>query len=353
MTGRWWRRDALQDRRPHLDARIRARRAVRAFFDDRGFEEVETPALQVSPGLEPHLAAFETTLLPPGRARGSGRRLYLHTSPEFAMKKLLAGGLEQIWQLSPVYRNAEGSPTHHPEFRMLEWYRANAGYEMLMEDCEALLQAVAEACGVRRLRWRSVESDPFGAWRRLSVVEAFAQYADIDLRAAWASDPADPPAGPLAAEAARIGVRTAPDDRWDDVFFRIFAERVEPHLGAPTPVLLHDYPVCMAALARPKPSDPALAERVELYVAGLELANGFGELTDAAEQRRRFEADMALKERLYGERYPIDGDFLAAVAEMPPAAGMALGFDRLVMLASGAEDICDTLWAPVDGAGAE
>ncbi|MBW7852501.1 MAG: EF-P lysine aminoacylase GenX [Rhodospirillales bacterium] len=344
--GRWWRPEAVAARLPALRKRAAILAATRRFFAERGFDEVETPALQVSPGLEPHLRAFATALHEP--FGGAARRLYLHTSPEFAMKKLLAGGLERIFQIARVFRDGERSPTHHPEFTMLEWYRAGAAYTDLMDDCEALLRAAAEAAGAKAFSWRGASADPFAPWRRLTVAEAFAEHAGVDLLSAI-DDPLAPDPAPLAAAARRLGLVPGENDRWDDVFFRIFLEFIEPNLGRGAPVILYDYPVCMAALSRPKPSDPRLAERFELYVCGLELANAFGELTDPAEQRRRFAADMALKERLYGERYPVDPDFLAALdAGLPASAGIALGLDRLVMLAVGAADIAAVLWAEVD-----
>lgn len=347
MTGAsWWRPDRLAGRLPALEARRRIRKALADWFDAAGFLEVETPALQTSPGLEPHLAAFETTLLAPGRGPGA-RRLYLHTSPEFAMKKLLAGGLDRIWQIAPVFRNAERSATHHPEFRMLEWYRADAPYTALIDDCKGLARAAATAAGAERFTWAGLPCDPQADWPVHGVEALFADRLGIALRPILEFDPQDPPAAPMAEAARRLGVRVAEDDRFDDIFFRLFLERIEPGLGVGAPAIVTDYPVSMAALARPKPDDPLFAERFELYVCGLELANAFGELTDAREQRRRFEADMALKERLYGERYPIDEDFLEAVGRMPPAAGIALGFDRLVMLAVGADRIEDVLWAEV------
>jgi lysyl-tRNA synthetase class 2 len=351
----WWRPDAFAARAPFLAARDRLRQATRAFFAARGFTEVETPALQVSPGLEPHLKAFATTWNLPD---GGRRPFYLHTSPEFAMKKLLAAGMGRIWQMARVFRDGEGGATHHPEFSMIEWYRAGAGPEAIMADCVDLLRACRDAwppvgdeagdeAGARRWHWRGTRCDPASPWERLTVAQAFARHAGIDLHAT-APDPQAPDAARLAAEARRIGIATRDEDRWDDVFFRIFLDRIEPKLGVGRPTLLHAYPVSMAALAKVDPADPRVAQRFELYVAGLELANGFGELTDAAEQRRRFEADMDLKERLYGERYPVDEDFIAALTHgMPESSGIALGFDRLVMLASGAERIEDVLWAPV------
>jgi lysyl-tRNA synthetase class 2 len=345
----WWRPDRHAARRPYLRRRAEVLAAIRAWFAGEGFAEVETPALAASPGIEPHLDAFATDIL---GARGGRGTLYLHTSPEYAMKKLLVAGETRIYQLARCYRNRERGPTHHPEFTMLEWYRANAGYREIMRDCEGLLRACAGPQGV--YRWKGMACAPRLPWEYLSVEEAFRRHADIDLLAT-APDPARPDAARLAAEARRIGVTAAPGDAWDDVFFRVFLERIEPKLGHPAPTILHDYPVSMAALSRVKPDDPRLAERFELYVAGLELANAFGELTDAAEQRRRFLADQQTRRARVGEAYPIDEDFLAALAHgMPEAAGIALGLDRLVMLAAGAEDIAQVLWAPVpDAAGDE
>ncbi len=345
MTPSWWRPDRLATRRANLAVRGRVLGAVRDFFAAAGYLEVDTPALQVSPGLEPHLKAFATTLHDP--RDGGARPRYLHTSPEFAMKKLIAGGLPRIWQLAHVYRDGERSATHHPEFAMLEWYRAGAGYRDLMDECEALLRSVQTAAGGAALRWRGHSADAREPWQRLTVAEAFARHTGIDLLAT-APEPARPDAALLAAAASRISVAPHPGDDWETLFFRILLERIEPHLGIAAPTILYDYPLALAALSRPKPDDPRLAERFELYVCGLELANAFGELTDPAEQRRRFIADQARKQSLYGETYPIDEDFLAALEHgLPECAGVALGFDRLVMLATGADHIEEVLWAPV------
>ncbi len=319
--------------------------AIRRFFDERGFVEVETPALQVSPGLEPHLNAFETAIVEPFRD-GPVAPLYLHTSPEFAMKKLLAAGEEKIFQIARCYRNEERSPTHHPEFTMLEWYRAGAGYRDLWADCEGLLAAAAEAAGVTRFTRAGRVADPWAGWTRISVCEAFAEHAGVDLAAAMKDVP-DP--APLIEAARSVGVWTGPGDSWEDVFFRIFLAKVEPSLGVGAPAILYDYPASMAALARIGP-DRRFAERFEVFVCGLELANGYGELTDPAEQRVRFDADRALRTELHGEAYPVDEDFLAALGSgLPDCAGIALGIDRLVMLTAGAAKIEDVLWAPVVG----
>ncbi|HZS82283.1 MAG TPA: EF-P lysine aminoacylase EpmA [Stellaceae bacterium] len=340
----WWRPERLAVRRPKLEARQRILAATRSFFAERGFLEVETPALQVSPGLEPHLMAFSTELV---TAEGERRVRHLHTSPEFAMKKLLASGLPRIFQLARVFRNAERSRTHHPEFTMLEWYRAGAGYRELMADCEALLRGALGAAGAHAFTWQGRSADPTASWTYLSVAEAFGRFCGIDLLAT-APDPLSPRRDLLAAEARRVGVEPHSGDDWEDLFFRIFLDRIEPNLGIGAPAILYDYPIAMAALSRPKPGDPRLAERFELYVCGLELANAFGELTDPVLQRARFEADRAKKQALYGYAYPIDEDFLAALEYgLPESAGIALGFDRLVMLATGASAIEEVLWAPV------
>ncbi|MFG1301085.1 EF-P lysine aminoacylase EpmA [Xanthobacter sp. V3C-3] len=340
----WWSPAVHADRRPFLMARARARAAIRTWLEAEGFTEVETPVLQVSPGNEAHLHAFATRLTAPD---GTASPLYLRTSPEFAAKKLLAAGEERIFEFARVFRNRERGMAHHPEFTMLEWYRTGAPYTRLMDDCAALLAAAGEAGGTRLFSWRGRSCDPFAAPERLTLVAAFERHAGMDLEALLPAPGAAPDAAAFAAAAADRGIRTAPDDSWADIFSRVLVEKIEPRLGEGRATILTDYPVSEAALARPKPEDPRLAERFELYACGLELANAFGELTDPDEQRRRFEADMALKARLYGERYPIDADFLAALAVMPQASGCALGFDRLAMLASGARRIEDVLWAPV------
>jgi lysyl-tRNA synthetase class 2 len=340
----WWRPDRLAARRANLEARLRITAAIRRFFANRDFLEVETPSLQVSPGLEPHLMAFSTELV---TEHGARLPRHLHTSPEFAMKKLLVAGLPRIFQLARVFRNGERGRLHHPEFTMLEWYRAGAGYRDLMADCEALLRACLAAAGANSFRWEGREADPSKSWQYVSVAEAFSRFCAIDLLAT-APDPARPSFDLLAAAARRARIEPHEGDNWEDLFFRIFLERIEPHLGIGAPTILYDYPIALAALSRAKLDDPRLAERFELYLCGVELANAFGELTHAATQRARFEADRARKRALYGYDYPVDEDFIAALDHgMPESAGIALGVDRLVMLATGAASIDEVLWAPV------
>lgn len=342
----FWSPARHSDRRTRLRARNAIRDAVRAWFSTRGFQEVDPAILQVSPGNEAHIAAFATDWAEPGGAR---RSLYLHTSPEFACKKLLAAGEENIFTLGHVFRNGERGALHHPEFTMLEWYRAYAPVEDLMADATALLSLAARTAG-GQLTWRGRICDPFASAQRLSVTQAFARFAGVDLEALLPRADAQPDAALVArftqAAVAR-GVRPSPDDSWSDLFSKVLSQCVEPHLGLGQPTLLIDYPAQEAALARRQAADPRLSERFELYACGVELANGFGELTDGPEQRRRFVAEEDERERIYAARYPIDEDFLAALAHMPQAGGCALGFDRLVMLATGAARIDDVIWTPL------
>ena len=343
--GEWWRPERFAQRRERLETRSRLLAVVRRFFTEQGFVEVDTPALQVSPGLEPHLRAFSTDMLDP--RNGRILRRYLHTSPEFAMKKLLAAGMPRIWQLAHAFRDGERGAIHHPEFSMLEWYRAGAEWRDLITDCIGLLRACQAAAGAASFVWRGRTADAGRAWHQISVAEAFRRYCGIDILAT-APDPLTPDTALLAAETRRIGIEPHPGDDWETLYFRIFLERIEAQLGVGAPTVICDFPASLAALSRRKSGDPRLAERFELYVCGLELANAFGELTDAIEQRARFLADQTKRQALYGETYPVDEDFLAALEHgLPPCAGIALGFDRLVILATGADDIEDVLWAPV------
>jgi lysyl-tRNA synthetase class 2 len=332
------------DRRPFLAARARVTAAARDFFRSRGFAEVESATLQLSPGNEAHLHAFATDLQAPD---GTPSRLYLHTSPEFACKKLLAAGERRIFDFARVFRNRERGALHHPEFTLVEWYRAGEPYEVLMADCTAFLAQAANAAGTKQLTFRGRTADAFIEPERLTVAEAFERFAGLDLLATLPEAPdAEPDRDALAHAARARGIRVADDDHWGDIFSRVLVEKIEPNLGIGRATILDRYPAGQAALARPA-RDPRVAERFELYACGVELANGFAELTDAAEQRRRLEREMAEKARLYGERYPLDEDFLAALAMMPPACGIALGLDRLVMLATGAARLDEVLWNPL------
>jgi elongation factor P--(R)-beta-lysine ligase len=336
----WWSRDRYADIRPFLAARSAITKATRAWFDEQGFAEVETSILQVSPGNETHLHAPRTEV---AGADGARTTRYLRTSPEFACKKLLAAGETKIFELARVFRDRERGHLHLPEFTMLEWYRANATYDAVMADSVVIIAHAAQATGIGRFSFRGRTADPFAEPELLTVATAFERFAGIDLLATVADGQGD-----RESLAAAVGqqVRITADDTWSDIFSKVLVEHIEPNLGQGHLTLLFEYPVPEAALARAKPSDPRVAERFEIYACGVELANGFGELTNASEQRRRFTSAMDEKQRRYGERYPLDEDFLAAVARMPEASGVALGFDRLVMLASGASSIDQVVWTP-------
>lgn len=328
----WWRPEVYAARRPALLRRAALIRRIREWLHAEGFVEVETPALQIAAGMEVHVTPFETLLQ---GSDGRGRALRLHSSPEFAMKKLLVAGERRLFQFARVFRNAERSATHHPEFTLLEWYRADAGWRDLIRDCEALL-----ALAGSELRWNGRRVPVVAPFERLSVAAAFQDRLGLDVLAA---DPLR-----LAVACRAEGLAPGLEDSWEDLFFRLFLNRIEPHLGLARPVVLHGWPARMAALARLDPADTRVAERFEVYVGGLELANAFGELTDAAEQRRRFEAAARERRAQHGDDLPLDEDFLAALEYgMPTSAGIALGLDRLAMLAAGRHCIEDVLWAPV------
>jgi len=319
--------------------------ATRDWFEGQDFIEVETTALQISPGNEAHLHAFGAEMIGPDGARLS---LYLRTSPEFACKKLLAAGENRIFDFARVWRNRERGALHTPEFTMLEWYRTGEPYEALMDDCAGLMALAARVGGREAFSFRGLDCNPFAPPERVTVTEAFARLAGIDLLATVGAGGETDREG-LARAARGAGERVAADDTWSDIFSRVLVAHIEPRLGVGRPTILCEYPLAEAALAQAKAADPRVAERFELYACGVELANAFAELTDPAEQARRFAAEMDEKARVYGERYPIDDDFLAALVHMPPACGAALGFDRLAMLATGAEHIDQVQWTPVAG----
>jgi lysyl-tRNA synthetase class 2 len=339
----WWSPARHIDRRPFLAARTAVMKTIRAWFEEQGFIEVETGILQVSPGNETHLHAPRTELRD---SAGQGVTRYLRTSPEFAAKKLLAAGETKIFEFARVFRDRERGDLHLPEFTMLEWYRASQPYEAVMADSIVIIARAARATGIGRFSFRGRTADPFAEPELLTVAAAFDRFAGIDLPATVQDGSGNRAA---LADAAGGKVRIAEDDTWSDIFSKVLVEHIEPRLGQGQLTVLFEYPAPEAALARTKLSDPRVAERFEIYACGVELANGFGELTDAEEQRRRFTSAMDEKQLRYGERYPLDQDFLAAVALMPQASGVALGFDRLVMLAGGAVKIDQVVWTPPAG----
>lgn len=315
--------------------------ALRKWFQASGFTEVETAIAQVSPGNEAHLHAPRLTTTGPD---GEPRVRYLRTSPEFACKKLLAAGESRIFEFARVFRDRERGPLHLPEFTMLEWYRVAEDYETIIADTLAAIAEASCAGEAKQLTFRERVCDPFAEAECLSVAEAFERYAGINLRKTYNSSGVDRDA--LAAASTKAGIDVASDDSWSDIFSKVLVAKVEPQLGQGRLTVLDAYPMPESALARPNAADPLTAERFEVYACGVELANGFGELTDAAEQRRRFVAAMNVKEERYGERYPLDEGFLRALESMPQASGVALGYDRLVMLATGVPRIDQVVWTP-------
>lgn len=335
-----WHPDRLADRLPFLDARARLTAATRAFFTARGYREVETPALVPVPGMEVHLMGFSTRFRP-HLGQGKEAPLWLRTSPELAIKRLLAGGAGPVFELARVWRNGEVSARHHPEFTMLEWYRPGASFGGLMDETEDFLRAVCPP----QVMHEGVTTDLTQRFERLRMADAFARHAGVaDLLASVTPEGR----GDAAALSAMASAPLRDGEDWEDLFFRLLLERVEPAIGRDRATFLTHWPAPQAALARRDPADPRAALRFELFVAGIELANAFDELTDAAEQRARFVVDVAERRRRYAEGWDVDEDFLAALEHgMPPTAGIALGFDRLAMLAAGARRIEDVLWLPL------
>jgi lysyl-tRNA synthetase class 2 len=328
-----------ENRKNNLLRRWKVVQGIRRFFLEQGFVEVETPLLVPSPGMEPHLLALELYCTLP---TGKKEKKYLHTSPEYGMKKLLGQGWEKIFQVCRVFRDGEVSATHQIEFTMLEWYRAHADYQKIMEDCEGLLSFLAvEVWGMPESSYQGRAINLSPPFERLSVARAMSLFGGIDIEKNRDGDS-------LLAEAKSRGYRfdKAGTYGFDDVFFKVFLEAVEPRLGYPRPTILYNYPAEMAALARLKSDNPLWAERFELYVAGLELANAFSELNDPGEQRRRFEEEQKLRAQLGKPVYPIDEELLQALSRMPPSAGIALGVDRLVMLFCNVQSIQEVLPFP-------
>ena len=343
-----WHPERFAARLPFLRRRARLVADTRAFFAARGYTEVETPCLVPVPGMEVHLRAFRSEYRPHLGAGGARRTLWLRTSPELALKRLLVAGAGPVFELARVWRNGEAGTVHAPEFTMLEWYRPGLSFEGLMDETEAFLRAVCPPV----VAHGGVETDLRLPFQRLSVAEAFTAFCDgLDILGTEGD------AARLRAEAARLGVPPRAGEGWEDLFFRLLGERVEPRIGrGRRATFLTHWPAPQAALARRDPADGRAALRFELFAAGLELANAFDELTDPAEQRERFERDVAERRRLYsaeegeGGNWEVDEDFLRALEHgMPAASGIALGFDRLAMLASGARRIEDVLWLPFPG----
>lgn len=332
----YWQPQSFDQRKPFLQKRMQILRAVRKFFDSHEYWEVETPALQTMPCADMHIHGFRSEYFGPDLKKI--RDFYLHTSPEFEMKKLLVAGADKIYQLCKVYRNAESTALHSPEFTLLEWYRTGTTYRGIMDECETMVKSVASALDLSACHYNNAVCNLLQPWERISVAEAFQKHAGIDLHEALSSTAA------LRAKAEAAGIRVIDSDEWGDIFHAIMAEKIEPKLGKNAPTFIYDYPASMACLSK-KGKDPRYAERFELYISGVEIANAFTELTDAKEQRLRFVEEMKAKQQRYGFSYPVDQDFLSALEfGMPECGGIALGLDRLCMLLSGADSIEQVLW---------
>jgi elongation factor P--(R)-beta-lysine ligase len=301
-----------------LEARGRIVRAVRAYFDGWGFLEVSTPARVRSPGQEVHLEAIP-----------AGDDHWLITSPEYHLKQLVASGLPRIFEICKCWRADESGPHHRTEFTMVEWYRAGSPLEVLAADCEALV-----AIAIRAAKHDPSRLGLAAPFARTTVRELFEKHAGFSLLG-------DETPAELRAAAEKAGVAVGAATAWDDVFYQVFLDRIEPVLARSGPTFVFDWPAPLGALARPHPFDPRVVERFELYAGGLELANAFGELTDPVEQRRRFDEEARIRAGRGKAVYPIDEALLAALPLMPPTAGIALGLDRLIMLATGARDISE------------
>ena len=344
MAMKWWNKEVLSDKMPFLRARNLAKNAIRQYFLDDGFTEVETAELQVSPGNEVHLLGLSTIWTSPEL---NSHELFFATSPEFSCKKLIAGGMERIFEFARVFRNRDLSPTHSPEFTMLEWYRANQDWNVTIQDTLNLCKAAAIANNSHEYRYGKLVIPIDVKPRRLTLQEAFLQYANIDMLATVFPD-GTTDRDLFAKLALEIGITINDDDDWSDIFTKVLVAKIDPNLGIAEPTILCEYPLPEGALAQKCQHDKRVVERFELYICGVEIANGFGELTNATEQRARFEDAMIRQKEIYGKAFPIDEDLLEALELMPPTSGVALGFERLVMLISGARRINDVLWTPFE-----
>ncbi len=319
----------------HLQRRAKVLKAIRAFFDEQDFIEVDTPVALTTVAPEVHIEAPRVVL----NADGPQTR-YLQTSPELPMKRLLAQGAPLIYQIAPAFRDGDISPLHRPEFRILEWYRKDTGWQTLLGDCEGLIRSSAKALGIEELNYAGQVIPITEPFPRISVEQAFEKYARFSILESLEM-------GVLQEHLVRLEIHHDPSDSWDDLYHRVFLTRVEPKLLEDYPVFfLTDYPAPLAALSRLNPQDARSAERFELFLGGLEIANGYGELCDPIEQRRRFEVDSKTRAGLGVQVYPNDERFIAALDNIESAAGIALGVERLLMVLFDVSDIDGVLALP-------
>lgn len=343
----WWDKEVFEKKINNLKTRSLIIDSIRTFFKQQDFFEVDTPILQVSPGIDTHIHVFKTTLKDP--LGEETKDFYLHTSPEFAMKKLISTQtkeMEKIFQITKVFRNENISKKHLPEFTMIEWYRVNASYIDLMKDCEDLIKTIASKLKIKKVKWENYECDLFKKWEKISVNEAFKKYANFDITDAIDNDE-NPSAKTIARFAKKLNISVSDNDTWQDIYYKIMLEKIEPNLGIEQPTFLYDYPINEAALSKKSKSNPRFAERFELYISNVEIANAFTELTNPEEQLNRFKKELKQKEEIYKYTIPIDYDFIKALSTMPETAGIALGIDRLIMLFCNAKDINDVSFTPI------
>lgn len=338
----WWSKENFRDKKPFLLARSNAKNAIRNWFSVNDFTEVETAQLQKSPGNEVHLLGLKTNW---SATDGKCHDLYFATSPEFSCKKLIAAGETRIFEFARVFRNRDIGPLHAPEFTMLEWYRAGADWHQIIDDTLEVCSVAAQANNAKNFNWKNLSIPIDATPIKIKVSEAFEKYANIDL-----CDVLDENGNGLRDEFARLskkaGINTENSDDWSDIFTKVLISKIEPNLGIDAPTVFYEYPYPEAALARRCSHDKRFVERFELYICGVEIANGFGELTDASEQRKRFLEAMEKQKEIYGSAFPLDEELLDALGQMPQTSGVALGFDRLIMLISGARKIEDVMWTP-------
>lgn len=313
-------------------------RSVRTFFQSRKFLEIESPLLTPFPTLDSNIHSLRTDFTDP---LNRTHRMYLHTSPEYSMKKLLAAGSGNIFFLGKTFRDREMTNRHNPEFTLVEWYRIDADYRDIQQDTEDLIRFVAdEVLSKESWTYGGKDIDLSTPWKRMTVQELFRDKAGIDLDCCR-------DAKSLCDSAKKSGMYCRPSDDWETLFFRIFLEAIEPGLGFPSPVFVTDYPVRLGLMARRKPDDPEWVERTELYLGGLELANGYTELTDPAEQKLRLAEELRKKADEGFADYRMDDELIRALElDLPPCAGIALGLDRLIMLLADKQDIREVLAFP-------
>lgn len=319
--------DHLIQNKQHLEARWTILKLIREFFWSQGFVEVETPLFLRLPGQEPYLTPLKATF---HNERNESFAGFFHTSPEYTMKKMLAAGSEKIFSLGKVFRDNESfGGTHNPEFTMIEWYRAHENFFALMDDVENLWNFIAT----------HLQNKKEKEFERLHMREVWKNYVGVNLDEYLEKEK-------MFSLCIERGYHPQPDEAFEDLFYRIFLNEIEPHLGKEKATIVHHYPKAMAALAKLSDTDSEYAERFEIYIDGIELANAFSELTDVSEQRARLEEEQKKRKELGKDVYELDEDFLAAVGKMPPSTGIALGIDRLVQLFTGCKNINTVLPLP-------